>query len=178
MTTFIPVITFVPDDVIDSDKLNMYLRDNMNALFPYLAAGDIAFATGPDELGKVSIGSENTFLSVINGIPAWAPLVMARRGGLNSDWNYPGNTNYTPANTVIQTGCITWTGTAAATGNIWADFPIAYTKSPIVFATANGSPYTAIATSGTLTRAYLMWKTVDSSTITSLNINWLALGEI
>lgn len=52
-----PVPTVVTGDLWTAANHNTYVKDNLAALWPYLAAGDVAVASGANALARLAIGS-------------------------------------------------------------------------------------------------------------------------
>ena len=65
------VPTVVSGDTWSAAQHNTYIRDNFTALWPYTAAGDIAYAASTTALTVLPIGAEGEILSSISGAPAW-----------------------------------------------------------------------------------------------------------
>ena len=55
---------------------NTYVRDNFASLWPYTAAGDLAYAASSSSLAKLSSGTEGQILTVSSGVPAWTDQVQ------------------------------------------------------------------------------------------------------
>lgn len=102
-----------------------------------------------------------------------------RKGGDSSIWGVPGTTNYTPGAVRMQAGSVRWTGSATS-GNTTVSFPVAFSGLPIILATATedggGNPVTVGASyaNSSSSQAYLKWQ--STTTVTSVTINWLAIG--
>lgn len=83
------VPTVTTGDLWTASNHNTYIRDNLAALFPYLAAGDLATAANANSLQRIAAGAVGTIFS-INGsnMPAWAgikgslPFVFNDGGGV------------------------------------------------------------------------------------------------
>ncbi len=45
-----------------------------------------------------------------------SPMVLYRKGGDPLDWASPGGSVYVPVSTILQIGCVDWSGAAATSG--------------------------------------------------------------
>lgn len=82
---FTPLPTVAPGDSWSASQHNTYLRDNLAALWPYLATGDITYLQSPGNLARLAIGSAGQVLTVSPNLPAlpvWAniPSPLHARG--------------------------------------------------------------------------------------------------
>lgn len=88
MTTKSTVPTVANGDSWSAAQHNTYLRDNIDAVWPYTTAGDLAYASAANQLSRLGIGAAYKFLQVVSGVPAW--------GGLHSATvNKTGTQNFT-----------------------------------------------------------------------------------
>lgn len=75
MTTYTAVPTVSNGDSWSAAQQNTYLRDNMAALFPYSAAGDLAYASASNALSRLAKPSVNSVLKNTSaGTPSWLAL--------------------------------------------------------------------------------------------------------
>ena len=68
---FTTVPTVVTGQTYLASDYNTYLKDNIDALWPYTTAGDIAYATSATTLTRLGIGSSAQVLTVDTGVPKW-----------------------------------------------------------------------------------------------------------
>jgi hypothetical protein len=61
------------------------------------------------------------------------PLVLYRKGGDPLDWASPGGNVYAPVSTIIQIGCVDWTGVAATSGAESQALQGKYSSNPLVW---------------------------------------------
>ncbi len=105
-------------------------------------------------------------------------LIADRQGGSATRWDTTGTTSYKAGSMKIEVGAITWTGAAAASGNINITHATPFANIAMYFATAasfDGKVNVTVSpTSGTV--ATLYWETTDGSTKVSVPINWMAIG--
>lgn len=99
------VPTVANGDWITPAWLNTNLKQNMEALWPFLAAGDLVRALTADELTRIPIGTNGQVLTMVNNVPAWANIptvqIIHARGVINT----VGTTqNTTSTNPVDLTG--------------------------------------------------------------------------
>lgn len=78
------VPTVANGDSWSAAQHNTFLRDNIEALWPYVTAGDIAYAAAANQLGRLSLGAAKKILSSTGSAPAWSGF-----GGLGFtvDWH-------------------------------------------------------------------------------------------
>lgn len=96
--TYQTVPTVVTGDMWTAAQNNTYIRDNFSALWPYTAAGDMAYASSSSTLSKITVGSEGQILNVSSGVPVWTDqtqiFCFLRRNanqstsGLNTNINF------------------------------------------------------------------------------------------
>jgi hypothetical protein len=77
---------------------------NMSMTVPaiVLAAGDLAYATGPHAIARLPVGAEGALLAVAAGLPAWStgPLALAAGSAAAPTYSFSGRTDtgvYSPA---------------------------------------------------------------------------------
>lgn len=71
---FSVVPTYVTNQLITSAHANTYWRDNLNALFPHTAIGDIAYADTISSLAALAIGGAGALLRSTGTSPAWLSI--------------------------------------------------------------------------------------------------------
>lgn len=74
MTKKVTVPTVANGDWVTPAWLNTNLKQNMEALWPFIAAGDMVRASAADELERIAAGSNGQVLTMVNSTPAWASL--------------------------------------------------------------------------------------------------------
>lgn len=73
--SFATVPTVANGDSWSAAQHNTYLRDNLAALFPYTAAGDIAYASAANALSRLAKPSVDSILKNTSaGTPSWLAL--------------------------------------------------------------------------------------------------------
>ena len=72
--SYTPVPTVVTGDLWTAANHNTYVKDNLAALWPYSAAGDLAVASSASTLARLAKGNDYDILSVIAGALAYKPL--------------------------------------------------------------------------------------------------------
>lgn len=79
---------------------------------------------------------------------------------------------------LIATGLQAWTGAAAASGSIVINFGVTFNANPRLYVNANNSDANICANivTSSVTQATIQWKTIDASTKTAINFDWLAIG--
>lgn len=148
---------------------NTYVKDNLDELFPYTAALQIAYSTSTATLAAatstaallvVRSNSANTAIEF-----GAVPTIYKRQGSTSTtDWytnTSTSNTNHTPATPIIQVGCSYSTSTAAS-----VTFPTAYSGKPIVFAV--NLPITSVSSTGF----------ICASTSAPVFVSWMAIGDL
>lgn len=72
-TKYVVVPSMSNGDWVTPAWLNVNLKQNTEALWPYTSKGDIPYAIGSDEITRLPIGSVGQLLTVAaSGIPAWS----------------------------------------------------------------------------------------------------------
>lgn len=71
---FSVVPTYVTNQLITSAHGNSYWRDNLNALFPHTAIGDIAYADSTSTLAALAIGNTGHVIKSSGSAPVWDAL--------------------------------------------------------------------------------------------------------
>ena len=75
MATKSTVPTVANGDSWSASQQNTYLRDNIEALWPYTTAGDIAYASAANQLSRLAKPSVDSVLKhTIGGVPSWVAL--------------------------------------------------------------------------------------------------------
>ena len=132
------VPTYTTNQLITASHANTYWRDNINQLWPFTTAGDLAYASGATTLSRLGIGTAGQVLKTNSGetAPEWgsAEVIEKRQGGDASDWWTYGTDNYTPSGSKIQVGVTRFTISSGTSDNSTITFPEAFTNKPIVFA--------------------------------------------
>lgn len=79
MATKSTVPTVANGDSWSAAQHNTYLRDNIEALWPYTTAGDIAFASASNQLTRLGKPSVDAVLKNTSaGTPSWLPLTSVK----------------------------------------------------------------------------------------------------
>lgn len=75
MTTKSTVPTVANGDSWSAAQQNTYLRDNVEAVWPYTTAGDISYASAANELARLGKPSVDSVLkNTSGGVPSWLAL--------------------------------------------------------------------------------------------------------
>lgn len=61
------------------------------------------------------------------------PLILYRKGGDPLDWASPGGGVYVPVSTIVQIGCVEWSGAAASSGAVSQALQGKYANNPLAF---------------------------------------------
>jgi microcystin-dependent protein len=69
MISFLP--TVATGDTWSASQHNTYIRDNILTLFPYISAGDLAYASSSTALARLAIGAAGRILYSTGSAPAW-----------------------------------------------------------------------------------------------------------
>lgn len=77
MATKSTVPTVANGDSWSAAQHNTYLRDNIEALWPYTTAGDMAYASASNQLSRLPIGTSYKFLQSSGSAPQWGALHFA-----------------------------------------------------------------------------------------------------
>jgi hypothetical protein len=186
---YVTPYTFVALQTLTAAQLNA-IQTNITALWPYSAAGDLAYASSASVLARLAKGTAGQALKMNAGAtaPEWGSGGGAsnRQGGSATDWSSPGSTDYVPAGSKIQCGETQIVISGAGSGSVSVTFPVAFANdSPIILAVISKIASGGISggvTSGP--RADVLSKSAmtlgvslgGSSTVT-LNISWIAIGE-
>lgn len=196
--------TYVTGDLITAAHANTYWRDNEAAHWPFTTAGDMAYATAANALGRLALGGAGSVMRVNVGgtapqwlalgtagdvltvgsagnLPVWGGILQNRQGGDASDWSQPGSNNYSPTQVLIACGVTRWTGTAANNGS---GGPITFSPSfgnvPMVLINPLEGGVThdiaAQVNSAALNQFSYRWAIVGSGTETAIDFAWLAIG--
>jgi hypothetical protein len=99
-----------------------------------------------------------------------------RQGGSASDWDSPGNTNYTPTMVRMQVGTKGWTGSPTYFGSVTITFPIAFSYLPICFAQCQAAKIVCDIVSISVSQATITWYDYDQGDHTVLTFVWMAIG--
>lgn len=86
---FTTVPTYTTNQLVTSSHANTYWRDNMNAMFPYTTAGDLAYASTTTVLSRLEIGAAGKRLGSDGSVPSWlygAPLLDYDIDAITSKW--------------------------------------------------------------------------------------------
>jgi hypothetical protein len=87
--TYTTVPTYTTNQLVTSSHANTYWRDNLNALFPHTAAGDLAYASAATVLSRLEIGAAGKRLGSDGSVPSWlygAPLLAYGIDTITSKW--------------------------------------------------------------------------------------------
>jgi hypothetical protein len=60
-------------------------------------------------------------------------LILYRKGGDPLDWGSPGGNVYVPVSTIVQIGCVDWSGAAASSGAVSQALQGRYANNPLVW---------------------------------------------
>lgn len=85
--TVIP--TYTTNQLITSAHANTYWRDNINQLWPFTTAGDLAYASATTVLSRLGIGAAGKRLGSNGSVPSWlygAPLLAYGIDTITSAW--------------------------------------------------------------------------------------------
>ena len=114
--------------------------------------------------------------------------VHRRMGGNASSWLTAGTTTYTPGAVRIQAGSVSYNYGGAADGVFNITFPVAFSATPLFFATATADAsavddnskilVTSAINAGVATSsaARIIWRTVDGDTVSTVTFFWWAIG--
>lgn len=75
---FTTVPTYTTNQLITASHGNTYWRDNINQLWPFTTAGDLAYASAAATLARIGIGAAGKRLGSDGSVPSWlngAPLL-------------------------------------------------------------------------------------------------------
>ena len=105
------------------------------------------------------------------------PLVLYRKGGDPLDWASPGGNVYTPVSTILQIGCVQWSGAAATSGAVSQTLQGKYAANPLVWVQVRASSPSAFI----MTRVTSAGDSVDISwksdvSITLARFVYIVLG--
>jgi hypothetical protein len=126
MTTNVTPKTWTVGELVTAAMLNEQLRDNMNARWPYTTKGDIAVATGANDLARLAVGSDYKVLTALasetSGLK-WQALgsilqVVQQTNGISTDTtstSYTDVTNATITLTLTNTSKVLMLATASIT---------------------------------------------------------------
>src|SRR5574338_529518 len=174
---------WIPGEIVTAAQLNEQIRDNGNAIWVGTTAGDMDFYSTATTQTRIPIGSVGQVLQVLTGgIPGWATTLSLtnRKGGSSSNWNTPGNTTYAVGETLIQVGSLQFNFSNQTQVNGTANFPIAFSGSPLIFCTIGGATIGSPTTISTApsTNSALITVSFQSGNPQSLSLNvyWLAIG--
>ena len=114
--SYTQVPTYTTNQLITASHANTYWRDNINALWPFTNAGDIAFASDADDLVRLAIGAAGSMLKVNAGAtaPEWlgigsaGQVLRVNSAGTSPEWGAGGIKLYT----FTKTGEFTTTSTS------------------------------------------------------------------
>jgi len=101
--SYTQVPTYTTNQLITASHANTYWRDNINALWPFTNAGDIAFASDADDLVRLAIGAAGSMLKVNAGAtaPEWlgigsaGQVLRVNSAGTSPEWGAGGIKLYT-----------------------------------------------------------------------------------
>lgn len=74
MATKSTVPTVANGDSWSAAQHNTYLRDNIEALWPYTTAGDMAYASAANQLARLAAGADGSYLESNGASPQWTKL--------------------------------------------------------------------------------------------------------
>lgn len=78
----------------------------------------------------------------------------------------------------VQLGVVQWTGAAASSGNVTVTFPYAFDTTPVVICSHLGNFYVNCVVQPTTGNVVIYWKDVDGVSHATVNIAWMAMGEM
>lgn len=194
--TWVTPRVWVTSERVGQSKMNEISTD-LRVLFPYTAAGDIAYRDNagayltrlPLVVGGILFGdaaapaytpagTQYQWL-MSNGAsdPAFASLVFKRKGGHVSNWQTGGTTTRTTTAPKIQVGSLEIS--VNTTGSASVPFDTAYADNPLVFLTidADNDGITVRHTGVTNTGFDIVLRDLLVSGAISVKINWLSIGE-
>lgn len=141
-----------------------------------VSLAQVAITTG----GVITVTDEREFCRYGSG------FLRARTGASDSSWDTATGLNVTQVvnSPNMQAGANYWTVTAAASGTVTLTFPVAFDDAPLVIATVadtTSSTPTVIhinESNVTASGATFEWFTTGGGNITTIVINWIALGPM
>lgn len=176
--------SWIYGELVTVSMMNQQIRDNGNAIWVGTTAGDMDYYTGATGKARLPKGTAGQILKMNAGAtaPQWGGAIVKRQGGSSTIWSTPGTTNYTPANSKIQTGVIAITLTDDD-DSVAITFPEAFTYAPIALCHYSGgtgttyvSPITTSVSALTNTGMTIYVKAGGNSNYT-FYIHWIAIGE-
>lgn len=162
---------------------NTYVKGNLDTLWPYTAALQVAYSTSATTLNKATASAALSVLrsnSDNTAIEFGAlPVIYRRQGFDTTNWFATSTsttlTNYTPSTSVIQTGCYSGTDRTIT-------FPSAFSGKPIILAAPIGSAvYLSVISTAISTASFVFYVSTAfgvAASTASFNIVWLAIGSI
>lgn len=132
------------------------------------------FRIRTDNVGTVTIQADDReFISNFSRI-------LRRQGGSATLWNTIGTTNYQVPSSYVHVGAITWTGGAAANGNVTLTFPIVFTNLPLVFIQvinrAADVDVTTVVSAIAANQCVINWIDNSGGNHTDIDFAWWAVG--
>lgn len=167
--------TVVTGQTWSASDQNTYVKGNLDTLFPYTAALQVAYSTSTASLNKAT--SSAAFLVLrsnsANTAIEFGGVVATRQGSSATNWwtvstSTTYTTNYTPATAIMQCGM-----SYVSSGTHVITFPQSFSAIPLVFV--------SIQTNGVTTVPYVQTASSTGATIVGGSANvimWLALGPV
>ena len=144
------------------------------------------YADGSIDLAHMSANSVDSDQYVDGSIDqehlaSGASKFIKRLGDNAADWSLAGTTEYTPTAVTMQGGAMKWTGVAAASGDVSAVYPDAFSNDPILlvsFIADNelDGVVTFYVFNDSETGFSLHWVKSGGSNPIEIIFNWLAIG--
>jgi len=133
---------------------NTYVKGNLDTLFPYTAANQVAYTNSTTTLATVTSSVSAQFLRTKNASAdiEFGSLIYQRQGNSTAAWFSVSTsttlTNYDSTRTIIQCGTLYIPSGSTVT----ATFPTSYTKAPLIFISrANTSTVVSVSSTTTAT---------------------------
>lgn len=135
---------------------------------------EISIATVQITSGSVvTVTDKRRYIGMNKAVP-----LVAWQSGFDSDYSQtPGTTNWTPVAPRMQGGLIRWTGAASASGTKAVTFPKPFFYAPAVLIQPQTSYLSTSIVSISTTGFTLSWNTIDGSTQTVNDFQWIAIGD-
>jgi hypothetical protein len=146
---------------------NTYVKGNLDTLFPYTAAQQVAYSTSSTTLSKATTSAALQVLrsNVTNTAIEFGSLIYNYQNASTA-----GSTNTTLTNHIMQCGTYSYGATSTSMVYVTVTFPKVFSTSPLVFVQV--STYTAVVAVSISTTSF-QFLTVSTSTYA---YQWLAAG--
>lgn len=157
---------------------NTYVKGNLDTLFPYSAAQQVAYSTSTTSLNKATAAAAGVFLrSNINNTAIEFGAMVYKRQGNSTNWFSTSTstslTNYTPANSIFQSGNF-----SISTGSTYTvTYPQVYTVPPLVFIQVRGDSLAYFSVSSISTASFNVIGSTSAPSYPEF-ISWFSVGEV